>query len=162
MNFNNNQAQSSKWICCCHGLDPIILKLLNFSIPGTHVSQTEIGGSENIQLLIPGDHVTYDPLDFDFLIDDDYGNYQQVFDWLHRITVNEPVVDEMKTITLYLLSNYGEISNFCVEFENAWPTDLSVVPLDNTNDTTDLQASLTLNFERMTMKRCCTLMSELI
>lgn len=159
--MNNNNAQSSKWVATCHGLDGVILKAINFSIPGIHLGQTDLGGGEYTSLIIPGDHVTHDPLDFDFLVDSDYANFQAMFEWMVNAANAADYVTQTKTITLHLLNNYSEFSSFCVDFTNAYPTDLAMIPLDNTNDTTDLQCSITLSYERMELRRCCTPLSDL-
>ena len=69
-------------------------------------------------------------MNFGFLIDEDYKNYELFMRWMIQIKNTEPVLDCLKDCTLHILtSNKGGVAG--VKFIGAYPTMISGVPLES-------------------------------
>lgn len=151
MTQNINNAQAQKWIATFAGMEGLVFKLVAVTIPPIISGLTELGGSENIALQIPGDHVTFDDLAFDFIIDEDLSNYQNVYDWIFENTnTNQPV---LRDCTIHFLTPEGKFRGLAMNFTNAYPLTLSGFALDTENATTNLISNTTIKFERIEFKR---------
>ena len=151
MEQNLNNAQAVKWLAAFHGLEGLTFKIIQAVIPAAMAGVTEVGGSENVSLFVPGDHVVYDDLSFDFLIDEDFKNYEAVFDWAIANTVTNP--PELRDCSIHLLDTEGNFRGLRIDFTNAWPTVVTGFVLDVENATSDIQSNVTIKYERMLFVR---------
>lgn len=146
-----NNAHSNKWVATFEGMEGLTYKIVGGIMPAATTGITELGGSENVSLSVPGDHITYDDLSIDFLIDEDYINYAGVFNWLEENTrVNEPTLRDM---SIHLLDTNGNFRGIRVELINCWPTAIMGWPIDNENADSDVQSTATFKYERMRFMR---------
>ncbi len=142
-----NNAQAQKWLVVFQGMESIAFKCVALSIPPIIGGATELGGSENISLVVPGDHVTHDDLAFDFLVDEDLSNYQAVYDWIFENSKKDQ--HDLRDCTVHFLNPDGTFKGLRMNFTNAWPLSLSGFPLDTENATTNIQSNATFKFERI-------------
>lgn len=146
-----NNAQSSKWVVVFHGMEGIAFKTTNVTIPAVISGVTEVGGGDNVSLTLPGDHVVYDELSFDFLVDEDFLNYAELQEWLEGNTeANDPLV---RDCSVHLTDTAGNFRGLRIDFTHAYPTTLSGFPLDSENAVPDIQSTVTVRFERMKFVR---------
>lgn len=148
---NINNAQANKWVATIEGFEGITYKILGGVMPSIMTGITDLGGSDNISLAVAGDHITFDDLSIDFLIDEDYINYESVFNWVESNTrINEPV---LRDLSIHLLDTNGNFRGIRVEFSNCWPTAVTGWPFDTENSDSDIQSTATFKFERMRFVR---------
>lgn len=139
-----SNAQSDNWIAVFTGLEGVIFKTRNFQIPSVTAGVTELGGSGYISMNMPGDHLMFDELTFDFLVDANYANFRSVFAWLKKNTkANEP---DLRECTLHLLNPDGTFRGVSVEFYDCFPMNLAPIMLDAENSDTDVQCSVTIKY----------------
>ena len=146
-----NNAQSSKWVAIFHGMEGVVYKTTTVTIPAVISGVTELGGTSNVALTVPGDHITYDELSFDFLVDEDFLNYSNLQEWLESNTeANDPVV---RDCSVHLTDINGNYRGLRIDFINAYPTTLAGFPLDGENAIPDIQSTVTVRFDRMKFVR---------
>lgn len=118
---------------------------------------------------VPGDHLEFDPLTMNFIIDENLYNYCGIMNWMFGLGFPNSFEDfqkligegvtatskrsytarETSDITIHLLSNHQN-SNRVVKFYNAFPTTLSGVSLSNRNSTSNqIEATVTFEFTGM-------------
>lgn len=148
---NLNNAQSDKWAASFHGMEDVMFKVVAAVVPSAVAGLTELGGSENVTLFVPGDHVVYDELSFDFLVDEDLLNYQTLFDWIVTNTATDDPV--YRDLSLHFLDTNGKFRGLRLEFTNAWPYVVTGFPLDIENATPDIVSNVSIKYERMRFVR---------
>lgn len=115
-------------------------------LPGMNMAGVDAPYSNNATNF-PSNRIEYDPLNLTFLIDEDYANFDAIRLWMHRICNTEPVVKEMKDITLHL-TNSNKNSIIGVKFYGAYPTMLAEVPLESgTSDAIPPTCSMTFRYQ---------------
>lgn len=151
MNQNINNAQGNKWIAILQGMEGVMFKIVAIVIPSIVGGITEIGGIENVSLFVPGDHVVYDDLSIDFLVDEDYTNYQALFEW---IIYNTKKADpKFRDLSVHFVDVNGNFRGLRLDFINAWPTVVTGFPMDVENADSDIQSNVTIRYERMVFTR---------
>lgn len=147
---NLNDAQANKWVGIFQGMEGLMLKIISVPIPAIAAGLSEIGGTENVTLFVPGDHVVYDDLSIDFLIDEDFKNYEALFNWAVANTKDEPTY---RDLSIHLVDTDGNFRGLRLDFTNAWPTVLTGFLLDTENADSNIQSNVTIKYERMTFVR---------
>jgi len=151
MTTNLNNAHGNKWMAVFQGMEGLTFKIISAVIPSASAGVSELGGSENVSLVVPGDHVVLDDLSFDFLIDEDFRNYEELYEWLLACTTeNEPT---LRDLSIHLLDTNGNLRGLRIDFTNAWPVVLTGFLFDIENLTSDLQSSVQIKYERMKFAR---------
>ena len=126
-------------------------KEVNYFVQTTELPGMTMSGVDapfdNHATHVPSNRIEYDPLNFTCLVDEDFENYNRVRLWMHQIVVTEPVVDQMKDITLHVLnSNKNPIR--AIKFYKAYPTMISAIPLESsTSDATPVVCSMTFRYQ---------------
>lgn len=142
---NYDNAQSSQWVAFFRGFPEVIFKLRGFQIPTITSGTTELGGTDFTGLTMPGDHLQYDELQVDFLLDVDYKNYRRLLAWMKYNARNS--VPFLTDFTVHLLDNQGNFQNFAFNYLDCFPTLLgAAVPLDTEDKDTDISASVSLKY----------------
>lgn len=145
--INLNNAQSRNWLMCIHEFEDLAFKGKSFNIPTVTAGVTTLGGSGPRQFVTVGDHYDFDDISYEFHIDEDWMNYQRLFDWIvDNVKKGTP---KLRDITIELLDANGHPRGLQLVFENCWPQMLTTVPLDPENADTDLQASVSFKFDDM-------------
>ncbi|AWY10155.1 tail completion protein [Vibrio phage VAP7] len=149
LNPNPNDASSDKWRLFFEGLDLILFsqKVTGFDIPD--ISSMGIRGPSPDPILFDahGDRVEFSPVNFIFVVDENYANYKKLFEWLKtNAGKNIPVT---RNFTVELLDNRGKQQNVTLEFQHGRPTALGSFQLDTTAETPTLLCTLTMNFQDM-------------
>lgn len=153
-------AQSKDWLAVIGpvkneadaytSMEGITLRIKNFALPSINIGVTPLGGTEDRQLIIPGDHIELDDLTFDVHIDKDWNNYVYMAEWVLALTTSPFLLAD---VTLQLLRPDGTPAPYAFVYENAWPTMLMQVPLDTENADDNLQVGVTMKYDRIRIER---------
>ena len=55
------------------------------NIPGLQFTEVETGAGVGVDAFFPGDKVSFDNLEVQFLVDEDLENFKEVYDWMNAI-----------------------------------------------------------------------------
>ena len=150
--INRNPALSVNFI-----LEIPTAKEINYFVQSCEVPGLTMGGVEspfrNMQGSVPSNRIEYDPLTLTFLVDEEWKNWNFVFEWMKRCrTGNSPIADTMADITLSLV-NSNKALNKVLVFRGAYPTTLSPLQLESSNvDSMPLICSLSFRYQEYELK----------
>tara|TARA_Y100000385_G_scaffold271022_1_gene310583 strand:- start:676 stop:1164 length:489 start_codon:yes stop_codon:yes gene_type:complete len=110
-----------------------------------------------------GDHLNYADLDLTFIIDENMGNYREIFEWLKGIGTpdNLEQYDKLKNsadgdtsdVTVLILDSHKQ-PNLEVTYINAMPIGLTPVSLDLSNqDVIYPEATVTMRYDAFDIKK---------
>ena len=120
------------------------------SLPTISLSEAE-ASFRNYQGFVPGDQVSYEPLDMTFVLDEDMKNYNEVFDWIQSNA--EENVPAKHDLILSILTSHNNL-NRQIRFIGAMPTSLGGVEFNTQVDSIDyLQSTVTIRYDRFEIIR---------
>lgn len=150
-NENQNFASSNKWRLAIGDLVAFTRKVHDFSVPGCYSEGFDGPSPGNVMGSFTSERITYDPLVFTFLLDEDWKNWTEIFDWIVSNTeVDDPVV---KDITIDLLDNRNRNLGIRVVFTEARPSALDNVMLDVDGEVPQLMSTATFKYQQMLIER---------
>lgn len=125
-------------------------------IPGVSATPVEKPNPFNRTFETP-DKLTYNNLDFSFIIDDKMNNYLEIYNWIKGITfpqnfgqfkaVNESKEGRFSDISIVVL-NSNKNPSINITYRNCFPISLSEVTLDTTaSDITYPEATVTFQYD---------------
>jgi hypothetical protein len=139
-----NNFGSANWIVQV-GLDQgLTLKTTKFKMPGVNAGVTGIGNRTEFVLQASGDHVQYDNLEIDFLLDENLANYIKLYKWM-RDNVKRGI-EETASINIHFLGNDKKFQGVDVEFYEAFPISLDSFELDSDGHDTDVVCTVTFAY----------------
>ncbi|MBI33515.1 MAG: hypothetical protein CMD98_06585 [Gammaproteobacteria bacterium] len=95
-------------------------------------------------LTMSADKLVYAPFEVTFLVDEDLGNYKEIYDWIY--TQVDSKQDDFRDITLSVLSSANKVNKQII-FHSAHPTSLSSLPFDiTTQDIEYVVASVSFEY----------------
>ena len=148
--MNNNLAINNNFKIEIPGATEFNFFIQSINIPAlamSEVSTPNLGHYNYFQ----GDSLQYDPLNFRFLVSEDFTNYIFIQKWLIDTRDNEYPEEFMKDITLHILNN-NKLSNIIFTFHNAFPTALGELELTSSlSDTEPLTCSSTFRYQYFTI-----------
>jgi hypothetical protein len=126
------------------------------NIPGVQFTEIAQGAGVGLDAYFPGDKVTFENLSVDFLVDEDLGNFKEVYDWMNAIVPIKDPSDyasyvgskqtttgtsaslggtdkEMSDITLITTTNKN-IPNKYFRFHDCFPISLSGLEFESGAD----------------------------
>tara|TARA_B100001113_G_scaffold328236_1_gene302314 strand:- start:1222 stop:1764 length:543 start_codon:yes stop_codon:yes gene_type:complete len=138
------------------------------NIPGLSFSETIQPAGIGLDAFFPGDKVSFDALSVSFLVDEDLGNFKEIFDWMDSITpVSDPsayknfvksestptgssskigdTLIQYSDITLVTNTNKN-IPNRFFRFHDAFPISLSGIELESGADGETVIATVEFRF----------------
>lgn len=129
-NFNRNPALGTSF-----KLEIPSAEQMNYFVQKTSLPSVSMNGIDtpyrNNQGTLPSNRIDYEPVSFDFIVDEDYDNYDSIRQWMHRIEKNNrPLIEELEDISLFILSSNKLIKKKVV-FYSAFPVYLTEIPLDS-------------------------------
>lgn len=134
---------------------------LNYFVQSTELPSVSSGGVEtayqNWATNVPSNRIEFDPLNVNFLVSEDFMNYEELYKWMLQITMTEPVVPEMmKNIVLHI-TNSSRNHKMMVRFHKAYPTMVGSIPFDSSsNDATPILCSATFRYQYFEIIRDAT------
>jgi hypothetical protein len=145
--INRNPALAVNFL-----LEIPLAKELNYFVQTVDVPGLTMAGVEtpyrNVQANVPSNRIDYDQLNLTFIVDENWANWNYVFEWMKRIrTGNSAISDTMTDITLNLVNSNKNLNKIMV-FRGAYPTLLGALPLDSTVvDSNPLVCSLSFRYQ---------------
>jgi hypothetical protein len=145
--INRNPALAVNFL-----LEIPLAKELNYFVQTVDVPGLTMAGVEtpyrNVQANVPSNRIDYDQLNLTFIVDENWANWNYVFEWMKRIrTGNSAISDTMTDITLNLVNSNKNLNKIMV-FRGAYPTLLGTLPLDSTVvDSNPLVCSLSFRYQ---------------
>ena len=138
------------------------------NIPGLSFTETVAPAGIGLDAFFPGDKVSFDTLSVGFLVDEDLGNFKEIFDWMDKIVpVSDPsayknfvgsqttATGEQSTIDnalaqycdITLVTNTNKnIPNKFFRFHDAFPISLSGIELESGADGETVLATVEFRF----------------
>jgi hypothetical protein len=163
----NSQKQLSKIIDNYNFVSPVGFRLIidKYKYPNTQfviqrVNLPQMGvsmyqvESPKIPFHVEGTKMEFSTLDISFLIDENFVNYREMYDWLYdQVNVQESKeVSKKRDMTLQVLSSHNNISTEFF-FSSAFPTSLSGASFDSSSsDVTYIEANVTFQYDYFTIK----------
>lgn len=127
------------------------LEAVNYFVQSTELPSLTMGGVEsphqNWGISVPSNRIEFDPLNLQFIVDEDFMNYESLYVWMVDIIRTEPVVPtQMKNIVLHM-TNSSKNHKLRVIFHKAYPTMLASLPLNSdTGDTNPVVCSASFRY----------------
>lgn len=144
--MNRNQALSTSFRLEIPGFDEINYFVQSAELPSISMMGVDTP-YQNFGTSMPSNRIDYEVMSVNFLVDEDYVNYDQIRLWMHAIRETEPVVSQMKDCTLHVLSsNKGGVLG--VKFIGCYPTMLSAIPFETgVVDPTPIICTMTMRYQ---------------
>lgn len=132
----SNNAKPISFQLIFDKIPEVVYKLQTINLPTVSVNPTRGFGTGHSELFIPGDTVVFEDSIFDFIVDEDFTNYEKMFEWFKEITTNKSLTDRVSNATLTILDNNKVPIRF-VQFEDMFPVIMAdVFFINNTIDST--------------------------
>lgn len=147
MNYNN-LAQKTNFTAGSDKFENLPFYLTNVNIPGINFSYPEVGGRGSAKLNLTGDTITYNPLSFEMLIDEDFNIYNEFMGAIKdNISVeSSSFADNTFTFWVEINNNKGnKIMKF--EFYNCRIESLGDIMLDTQDDITEHTLSVEIKYD---------------
>lgn len=146
-NENPNFAASDKWRLSIGDLVLVSRNIHDFSIPGLYSEGIDGPSPGSVLVSIPSERITYDPVVFTFVIDEDWESWLQLHNWIRsNVDLDLPV---SKDITIELLDNLNRPIGLTLVLEESRPTALDNVLVDVDAAVPQLVTTVTFKFQQM-------------
>jgi hypothetical protein len=139
-----NNIGSSNWIAFIQGQEELVMKLTKFELPAVSANPTAIGNRTEFVLQTSGDHIQYDNLELEFIVDENLLNYIKLYSWMRDNAKRG--IEEYQSIFVHLVSNDKKFQGIEVEFYEAFPIALSGLEFDTDGRDTDVHCTATIAF----------------
>jgi hypothetical protein len=141
---NLNNMQSSNWFAHIPGFDELTFKIKKFSIPAVTAGVTSIGNITSFVLEESGDHITYEELTFDFLVDENLLNYRKLYKWMRENT--RVGIADTTSIFIHATDNNKMFQGVELEFLEAFPIELGELEMESDGDVPEVTCTITFKF----------------
>lgn len=148
---NPNYAASDKWRLTIGDLVLLSRSVHDFSIPGVYSEGIDGPSPGDVLNSIPSERLTYDPIVFTFVIDEDWVNWETVYNWIASNAGADIAVS--KDITIELLNNMNRPVGLQLLLEEARPTALDNVLVDVDASVPQLVTTVTFKYLKLTPTR---------
>jgi hypothetical protein len=139
-----NNFGSGNWIAYIPGYAELEIKLTKFDIPEVNAGVTAIGNRTEFVLQTSGDHIQYDNLELEFLVDENLRNYIKLYQWM-RNNMRSPI-ETSTSIFVHFLGNDKRFQGVEIEFLEAFPLSLSKLSLDADGNEADTSCTVTFAY----------------
>jgi|DEB0MinimDraft_6_1074348.scaffolds.fasta_scaffold37470_2 hypothetical protein len=124
--------------------------------PGVDINPAQVP-FRRADVFFPGDKLTFPPVNFTVLMDENMASYSELYNWLERM-VEKPIKDKrtlndstnipiMGDLTVIVLSSHNN-QNKQIKYYGAFPTNLSTVSLETTaGDTPAITFTVDFRFD---------------
>ena len=147
MNINTptmNNAGSANWMGYIVGQEELTFKLTKFELPAVNAGVTALGNRTNLVMQTSGDHLQFDNLELEFIVDENLLNYIKIYKWM--IDNTKRGIEQTQSLYVHFLSNEKKFQGLKVEFYEAFPISLSSLELDTDGRDTDLHCTVTFAY----------------
>lgn len=150
-NENPNLAASDKWRLMIGDLILLSRRIHDFSVPGIYSEGIDGPSPGDTLLSISSERVTFDPVVFTFTIDEDWVNWQTIYDWIRNNAGKD--LPDTKDIVIELLDNVNRPTGFKITLLEARATGLDNVLLDVDAEVPRLICTVTIKYQDMLPSR---------
>lgn len=128
--INRNPALATSFKLEIPGFEEV-----NYFIQTTELPGLTMGGVDSpyqkYATNVPSNRIEFDPLNLTMIVDEDFRNYERLYEWMVDIIRTEPVVPTMlKNITLHVTNSNKNVM-MQVKYHQAYPTMLSAIPFES-------------------------------
>lgn len=148
-----NLAQRTNFIASSDKFENIPFYLTNVNIPGINFSLSEVGGGrQSASLTMAGDTITYNTLNFDLLIDEDFEIYKEVYS-----IIKKHISVETSTFGDFYFDFFIQINNskgnpvMKIDYFNCRIESLGDIELSTQDESTESIMSMSLKFDYFTI-----------
>ena len=125
------------------------------NVPSITVNETPVPHPVHGYSYVPSTTQTYSPFTVTFLVDEDFNNYMELYDWFQRsaglLENREEHSDAlMVDATLHILTNNKNVSKVKFTFHNLFPTNIGDLAFNN-ESAEELLTDASFQFTYMTM-----------
>lgn len=147
MNYNN-LAQKTNFTAGSEALQILPFYLTNVNLPGINFSHPEMGGRAGARLNLTGDSITYNPLSFEMLIDEDFNVYHEFMDKIvDTVNPNNGTFASQEFDFWIDINNNKGNKIFKVEFYNCRVDSIGDVLFDTQDDMTEYTVTVDLKYD---------------
>lgn len=139
-----NNYGSANWLAYIPGQEELTMKLTKFSVPEVNAGVTAIGNRTEFVMQTSGDHIQYDNLELEFLVDENLLNYIKLYRWMRDNTKRG--IEDPQSICVHFLGNDKKFQGVEVEFYEAFPIAISALELDTDGHDTDVTCTVTFAY----------------
>lgn len=127
---NYNPALPTSYLLRIPGFDHVNYTIQSAALPGLTMGGVD-APYQNYQTNVPSNRIEFDPLNLQFLVDEEFRNYEEIYAWMVRVTQTEPIMrDGLKNLSLHILnSNKQPIIE--VKFHQAYPTMVTEISFES-------------------------------
>lgn len=147
MNYNN-LAQKTNWTAGTDKFPLVPFYLTNISIPGMNFTVPETGARFGSRINLASDTISYNSLNFDFLIDEDFEIYRTFYSY-----ISDSINPEKGTFADITFNLWVELNNskgnkiLKFEFFNCRIESIGDIELDTTSIETEGTMNLSIKFD---------------
>lgn len=110
--------------------------------------QTDFRGN---QCIVPGDKIEYDSLTVEFLVNEDWANYIELYKWIKDQRWKNNPKDHFSDLTLWVLNN-NKLPITKIVYYDAFPTSVSELDFDSsTTEPVNLMCSVTFSYQSFSL-----------
>ena len=145
MSSSNNDALSHTWRAIMEDHQDLVYKLKGCPIPGVSMGITELPSRDVYNLKTHGDKLEYENISLEFIIDEDWSNYINLFEWLKASASTKEM--DTRDFTVQLLNNVNKLFKEFL-FEDCFPVNLSTVDMTVVDNESVLSSTIELAYLR--------------
>lgn len=139
-----NNIQSANWFMDIPGLDGVVLKIKDFTVPAVRTGTTNVPTSEENLFYEAGTRIYYEDLRITFFVDENLENYRKVLKWMKKN--NHDNIADMQSLYIHFLSNNREFQGVELEFLYAFPIELGDMRMDTSAYDTDVTCDVVFRY----------------
>jgi hypothetical protein len=144
----NNLAQKTNFTAGSDQLQFTPFYLTSVNIPGVNFSHPELGGRSGTKFNVTSDNITYNPLSFEMLLDEDFKIYHEFMRKINKSISPETGKFESVEFDFWVVINNNKSSPlFKMEFHNCRIETISDIQLDVTDDMTEHTLSVDIKYD---------------
>lgn len=145
----NNLAQRTNFTAGSNAFQDVPFFLTALNIPGFNLSHVQVGGRNSTKMFTSADTVTWNPLSFDMLIDEDFIIYTELMNTIRKnINVDTGDFSNFSFDFWIELNNNKGNKVLKIEFKNCRIESIGDIQLDTQDDATEnvLNVSMLYDF----------------
>ncbi len=118
-----------------------VIFLQAFEIPGVSVNEVDVP-TPFVNMNEIGEKLNFGQFNITFLIDSEFKNYKEIFDWMKRMTVAGSAIGDTDDVVIIINDKQS------IRFYGCWPMSMSNVSfITNATDVEYLTCSVVMNFD---------------
>lgn len=122
------------------------------NIPGISCGKVDTTNM-NHRIFFQGDTIEYEELDFSFVVNEDFSNYQYIHNWIIDYRDHESAADKMQDLTLHILNN-NKLAFLKFVFHDAFPIALGAIDLEHINsDSTPITCATSFAYSYFSIEK---------